>query len=711
MADAIIKVGPRVVRVSRRGGAGPAGTLSPELQAVAAQIGRLVRPTRPAPPPAPAEVKSVTDLATPGIPTNGTDAAPAINAALAANGICILEAGTLYRTSSAILRPTGSKLLCRDGASARIEILPGFSGGLGNVHNAVVSNPAGATDLTVYNIIMDVAGIGAGSDPTRINGLKNSGAKRTRTQQCEVRRISGYGFFDQLAAVNGDSTDNLYDRCGASDVSYGFEQLGALRTYMVDCWADAGAATMNLAGMIHPVTGSGEMAVIRFVGRGAYTRGISIIANEDRVIDGMYFEGVDIDATGGAESVLVEGTAETRNVTFTDCKLKGKQGATLSRTIAKAFGTTFESDSSAGNAVALSLVTNTTLEADASTRVTGRSTFAGGSVFGISIDATSTLAFDGQVSGTPGAGGGYFPLSGPGVGNVTLGEAARLVPNGIINNGAGLLDVDPSMLRSTIRFTAAYDQTLRILADTSDTTLPVGTPIYLERLGAGVVTVTAGSGVTLTAPNGAALDTALATGRIVRSGANAWTLAKDVVAAPVEPEPPAALGNSVPMTGYGAALTLGAMDGDGFYPFNTTGSSSDYQAVGTTSTIAGDFVAELEITTLGSMAMGMDTEAMFASRSLGELTHSIQPAPSGGTNALQLWAGGTPLTVLTRNGRVYIRQSGTTLSYYTGPSWSAALAAGALWSDTAPTDTATTRFVGLVEIARDVVARVKVVAV
>lgn len=682
------------------------GGLSSELQALVDQAARTVRPARPAPPPAPAEVKSVTDPVTAGIPAPGVNAAPAINAALAANGTVILPEHVTI--ASAIMRPSYSRLLARDGAPCRIECMPGFAGGAGNLFNALVTNQPGASDLLCYNLIADVMGIGAGSDPTRINGFKNLGARRVRMQQTEARRVSGYGNFDQFGVANGDCRDVLWDRAGGSDCSYPFEQMGA-DTYMLDCWADAGAATQNLSAPLHPVAGS-SLTVIRFKARGAYIRGVYILADEGRAMERLYFEDLDIDVTGGSFNFEVQpqNGGSVKKLIIINSRFKGKQGTSLRDVDARIFASTFETDSGANNAEAFVVNGATTkVSMDAASRIVARSA---SNVFGLAINSLGAeVEFDGSVEGT--ASGVVYPVSGPGLPGLRAGPSAKFVPGGSINNASGLLDHDPSHINATIFFTEAMAQTYRVNSANGNYTPPVGATVYLRRLGPGVPSVLAGAGVTITAEDGLGLAAPLASGKLVCSGPNAWTLAIEAGTSSGSQPPSAStsLGNSLPLTGYGAQLTFGSLDADGFYPFTTTGVSGGGAAVGTNAAVTGDSIVEIDFLAPTALFLGADTEAPFAFRSYGELTEALQLDVSGSPTFV-FWQGGGFTGVTKPYGnRLYMHHVGATVNFYTGASWAAALAAGAFHTMAAAAATTAGRFIALIEIGINANARVKVV--
>lgn len=490
----------------------------------------IIRPATPALPPGPSAINGpITDLATPGIPINGdaTATSLAITNALASGGTCILEGGETYNIAYAPLRTSGSRLLRRGGAHAVLRLADGFSGGADNTHNAGLSNVSGASDFTVYGIAVDVRNIGAGSNSTRINGIKNFGAKRVRMQECVVRNVSGYGCFDQYASISNDCTDILWDRCGAVDASYAFEQMDA-NSYLLDCWADTAVATATTqhGGVIHPV-GSSNVTVVRLTARGFYSRTFYILIDRGLTAERIYIQDSDINILGTSANFEVQELqgGKLNELIIINSRFKAKAGARISAVMdGRIYASSFEADA-VGNVEAFNVIGATTkISMDDASRIIGKSTT---NAFGLGIHTLGAeVYFDGEVITQHGAGSASYPVSGVGLPGLTVGSNARFLP-GPLNVENDLLDHSPEHINSTLQFVNATNQTYRLNAANGNYTPPTSAKVYLQKVGAGNITVSVGAGVTLYAPNGAILDQPLQKAELVASGPNAWTLAKE----------------------------------------------------------------------------------------------------------------------------------------------------------------------------------------
>lgn len=683
--------------------------LTAEAAADRAQAARRLPSAPPGPPP----ISCVPDLATAGIPTDGSDAAPAINAALARDGTVVLEAGASYHLGSAVMRPSHSRLIARDGPPARLIALADFQGGRDNLFNALVTNEPGVHDLSVRNILVDGRGVGLGNVDTRINGFKELAATRVRHELTMSQNTSGYGHFVQPHATR--ARDILYERCGTRGCEYGFEQMGADNVYALDCWAEDSDGPVPASAWIHAVSGSRGIIFIGFRASGRVTNGISILHNEAKVQDDIQFIDCDLDVRGG-KAFITEGDARTNNLSIIGGRLRGEQGSIAIRTALHVTDGASLEAVSAGTVVALSLYDSELLLDDGG-RIFVQTTAPGSAGFGVSLDPTSRAHIAGQVRGVTPV---YYPLSGPGLRNVDyIVEAAQLVDRASIDINAQVTTVAVTHLGAPVRFVATSAQVYRVEADNANLTLPTGSRIRLQRLG-GPVTIEAGAGVTLAAPNGAAL--ALGGEAILTklAGPSSWALqlVGDVATptpAPTPtptstptptPTPAPSLGESVPLQFFGTKGTLSSLDSEGFYTV-TTEAVSGNRAVGSSAALSGDILVEIvPLADPPSLFVNFDDVIAFAARSYGETLESIQTeGGGGGPTWLGAFRQGTyqgPLAP--RVGRFYMSRRGSAWRIYTGNSWAEAFAAGPIHNSTA-VDTQP-RFLAITEIGNN--ARFKV---
>ena len=654
-----------------------------EAAAERAVTGLRLPEETPAPLSAPASA-----TATPGIPTNGTDAAPAINAALADPSIqaVILPASMNIGLASAVVIPSGKAVFGRGRHATRLFALPGFAGGAGNEFNGLVCSAVLGRDVTVADLTVDAMKIGAG--PTRLNGVKMLGAGRFHDARVTAVNCSGYAHFAQIngaTLASGVVTEGV-----ALNSQIHFEPSGGDGVEYNDCESGDGDGDIDCGSWLHPLQGSRNITFRRFRGRGRAGNAIECTHNEGKEQASIFFIEPDIEVTGGG--MVASGNARTRDALFVGGHVRATALVlNLSGLTGRVLGTEFQ-----GGGEAVKLEAGTVLDFDRESLIRAVAP-PGLSAFGLQLAGGARARFAGTIEGESTV--AVYPVGGPSLRNLELLDEARLTRTATLDVTSGLEEFTPVHVSAPLRFTGAGAQTYRVLND-NDRDVALGSTINLELLGPGPLVVAAGAGVTLNAPEGTRLTTPLAKARLTKTASNTWLLTGDVS--------DIALGASMPVQAYGAGATVSAIDADGMYAFLADSSGAN-RAIGTAASLAGDLIIELQVTASTNLFIGLDNEEAFGARDYTELTEALQLDGGVSSGFVFAWKGGAGQQQLAGRGgqRVYFERLGGAWNVYYGTSWAAAKETAPVFVSTA---SAGARFLAITNIANGAAGRVRFVA-